>query len=80
MKSKGALLEIMAMMMGGMGSISHLHNSDPVYDMEEIKRKRKIKSEEKKKAQGVILFEIEGKEVWARDYKNALRKFNNLSK
>jgi hypothetical protein len=43
-------------------------------DVEKMNKLRKAREEERRREQGLKLFNINDVEVWARNYKNAIRK------
>jgi hypothetical protein len=54
------------------GSVNDRSSSE--IDVEKMNKLRRAREEKRKHEQGLKLFNINGVEVWARNYKNAIRK------
>ena len=67
---------MMSLMLGGIGSNNHGTYSDEGLTEHE----KYMKRIDIMKSKGMKQFFIEGTEIWARNEKNAIRKFNNLKK
>lgn len=81
LKSKGAMLAFMAMAMASGTSGGHWGGLDDIQPAETPeRRKSRLEREkiERYKRQGLKEFTIDGKIVWARNEKNAIRKANNI--